>query len=296
MTRSVESGSVVSPQPPSIVEQLETRRLLAATLNSNGVLRVDGTSKDDLISIYLVKADPTKLETKVRGVVDRFSLSAITQIIIQGFSGADTIVFDQNNGAIKIPTKIYGGAGNDTISGSATRDRIYGGTGNDSISGESGDDIIYGEEGNDVIQGAAGKDYLDGGVDNDNIQGNAGNDRLFGEDGNDTLSGNAGNDEIYGGAVGDTIFGGTGNDSISGGDDGDFIQGEDGNDIIYGGGGNDFILGGNGDDDLSGGPGSDTLNGLAGNDDHLDDDEKSGEFTDDLGPNSVVDFSWVPTR
>ena len=57
-----------------------------------------------------------------------------------------------------------------------------------------------------------------------------------------------------------------------------------------------FSVGGNGDDDLSGGPGTDTLNGLTGNDDHLDEDEKSGEFTDDLGPNGVVDFSWVPAQ
>lgn len=55
---------------------------------------------------------------------------------------------------------IFGGADNDTITGSGDADQITGGTGNDTIDAGSGNDIIWGIDGIDDIDGGANFDEL----------------------------------------------------------------------------------------------------------------------------------------
>ena len=72
---------------------------------------------------------------------------------------------------------------------------LYGGSGDDVLTGGTGIDFLYGEEGNDVLYGGAERDALLGG---------AGDDVLAGEEDNDSLAGGAGNDVLDGGAGLDT--------------------------------------------------------------------------------------------
>jgi hypothetical protein len=72
-----------------------------------------------------------------------------------------------------------------TMTSTGADDLLYGGTGNDVITGGARIDLIYGDQGNDTLNGGAGDDYLFGG---------AGDDRLVGGTGNDYLKGNAGAD------------------------------------------------------------------------------------------------------
>ena len=65
---------------------------------------------------------------------------------------------------VSIESVLFGGAGNDTLSGGAGDDDIYGGAGNDTLSGGAGDDDIYGDGGDDTISGGAGDDDLSGGA------------------------------------------------------------------------------------------------------------------------------------
>ena len=91
---------------------------------------------------------------------------------------------------------VYGGAGNDLISGSnATFDILYGGDGADPIYAiGTGNDTLFGESGNDVLYGGASLGTIYGGEGNDTI--------FFGSDGADnntavvTLSGGEGADEF----------------------------------------------------------------------------------------------------
>lgn len=82
-----------------------------------------------------------------------------------------------------------GGAGHDTIAGTAWSDRIDlsqttlsgieaidGGAGHDAITGSAGDDVITGGQGRDTLDGGAGDDTLIGGSENDIMAGGAGND------------------------------------------------------------------------------------------------------------------------
>jgi RTX calcium-binding nonapeptide repeat (4 copies) len=73
----------------------------------------------------------------------------------------------------QLPTRVFGGAGDDTITGSTRSETIFGGGGDDLIlsGGGSAPDSIEGGAGNDTLSGSRGRDTLRGG---------AGDDVLFG--------------------------------------------------------------------------------------------------------------------
>jgi Ca2+-binding RTX toxin-like protein len=87
---------------------------------------------------------------------------------------------------------------------------VYGGTGNDTITGDGASNLLSGDLGDDVLSGGTGnlRDVLLGG---------AGNDTMAGEDGNDIVNGGGGRDSIDGGAGADIIIGGNSDDTISAG-------------------------------------------------------------------------------
>ncbi len=147
---------------------------------------------------------------------------------------------------------LYGGAGNDKLSGAFGDDLLYGEQGDDTMAGGNDHDVLVGGAGDDRMTGdhnavvfndvgtvAQGDDYLDGGAGNDWMQGEGGNDLLFGGEGNDTLIGDAAYDQ----------------DTISGDD---YLAGGDGDDRLFGLGGRDVLWGGTGVDVLEGGAGKDT--------------------------------------
>ena len=161
---------------------------------------------------------------------------------------------------------IYGGGGDDTITGTQLGDVLAGGSGNDTISGQGGDDQIYGDSGVniDVISRVLSVPTTDAArPGNDNPTSNrdglvAGKDTIFGDSGNDIVFGdhgivaqmlppeqkilnvraiedlgtdqpaNGAPDEIHGNAGRDRIFGGNGADTITGDGDPDVIFGDQG--------------------------------------------------------------------
>jgi len=92
---------------------------------------------------------------------------------------------DANGDIISTFENVFGGGGNDTLTGSGGANEIRGGAGNDSLLGENGNDTLLGQDGNDIVRGGAGADSLVGG---------GGLDTLIGDTGNDTLTGNSGAD------------------------------------------------------------------------------------------------------
>ncbi|HPG88378.1 MAG TPA: tandem-95 repeat protein, partial [Hyphomicrobium sp.] len=138
----------------------------------------------------------------------------------EGTSGDDIIVADTGG-----PYRIFGYAGNDTITGSDGGDVIDGGTGADIMSGGRGNDVYYVDHvGDQIIELARGGfdkvfssiDYVLGdfvehltltgnairatgnGLRN-TLEGNSFNNVLDGGDGDDTLAGNGGDDILIGG-------------------------------------------------------------------------------------------------
>ncbi|GMU45094.1 MAG: hypothetical protein AMXMBFR25_30800 [Lysobacterales bacterium] len=117
------------------------------------------------------------------------------------------------NNVLENVSRGYGGAGDDTVSGTSSADLLLGGAGSDHLIGGDGDDELIGGKGADVLDGGAGSDVL-------------GNDRYSVGNGADPV-------EIY--SSGNTYIGGTGNDEIYGTRDADtyvFNIG-DGVDVVY---------------------------------------------------------------
>jgi Ca2+-binding RTX toxin-like protein len=196
---------------------------------------------------------------------------------------------------------LWGGDGNDTLSGSANGDVLYGNAGADNIYGGGGNDILYSAGAPDS---ATGNDF-DYGTEHDHLEGGAGDDTFnigygddaIGGDGIDTLNitfgaATSGVDITIGdisagttiaggvisgievlGATTGTAFadhisiGGSGSLSIfaGGGDDVITATGS-GSASFSGGAGNDILTGGSGNDALTGDDGNDVISGGAGND------------------------------
>jgi Ca2+-binding RTX toxin-like protein len=125
--------------------------------------------------------------------------------------------------------RVIGGKANDKLTGDdLTSNDIFGGLGNDIVSGLGGNDRLFGEGGNDTLNGGAGEDTLSGGD---------GNDTLNGGDDNDTLTGGAGVDILDGGKGDDTFIVGLGESKDKSGNDAiDHV-----NDVFKGGDGTDTI-------------------------------------------------------
>ena len=103
----------------------------------------------------------------------------------------------------EISGEVLFGLGDDTYDGSAGKidGAVFGGYGNDLITGNSEPNIFYGDE------------KLDSGQDgNDTLNGGGGSDQLYGGRGDDVLVGGDGDDVLVGGRGADTLTGGAGAD------------------------------------------------------------------------------------
>ncbi len=138
-------------------------------------------------------------------------------LVVNSRDGNDTITLT----GVTTGTTVDAGSGNDTVTADATVTvalSIFGGDGNDALTGGNVIDSIYGGNGNDTIIGGAGADHE---------YGEAGND-LFGDP---TTAGNGTADD----AGADFMFGGDGIDQFvwEPGDGSDVVQGgDDGADIL----------------------------------------------------------------
>src|SRR5436190_7903892 len=121
------------------------------------------------------------------------------RIQIFGLGGDDTLSLDETNGVLP-QANIFGGAGNDTLTGGSANDFLFGDAGDDRLLGKGGADFLFGGTGNDTLTGGAG---------NDQVFGEAGNDRMIWNpgDGTDVNEGGVGNDtvEVNGGNGGENF-------------------------------------------------------------------------------------------
>ena len=117
-----------------------------------------GAGGPDTVTIDTT-ADPNDFDSKATG----------EGLVVNTFFGTperDVIL------AINQAQFIYGGAGNDEISGgnSGTGETIWGGSGDDTINGNNGVDILYGGSGIDTIGGGEGGDTIIGGYGADKLR------------------------------------------------------------------------------------------------------------------------------
>lgn len=249
---------------------------LTVNAGSNDSITISGT--DGTVTVHVNGNASTQFGAVATNLVQSILINGGETANRVDLSSVSTSSFSHAGG---VAITVLGGAGNDTLTGSAFGDTIDGGMGNDFIVGGSGADSLLGGAEDDMISGGSGRDTIDGGSGNDRISGNTGRDDLSGADGADTIiggpgrdsiragsgadevRGGTGSDSLFGDAGNDTIIGGAGQDSISGGDEDDHLVGSSGADGINAGAGNDVVNGLSGADTILGLTGSDTLNGGA---------------------------------
>src|SRR5438477_12900794 len=107
-----------------VLDVLESRRLLSATLDSTGLLTVAGTNSNDTTTVILKRNRPGRLNVIVGTTLSEFDTAAVTGLSIRGRRGNDLIQINPANGAITIPNTIFGEAGDDTLIGGQGRDRF----------------------------------------------------------------------------------------------------------------------------------------------------------------------------
>src|SRR5688500_3123381 len=272
-------------------ESLEPRSYFAVTATfaaGTGVLTVFGDNLDNNITVSRNAAGALLVNggaVAIHGGTSTVANTSLIQVFGQG--GNDTLTVSETNGALP-------------------KANLFGGSGNDTLTGGSGGDMLFGQSGNDLLLGKGGFDFLFGGSENDVLTGGDADDQVFGESGDDRMVWNPGDDTDLneGGAGSDTVEvnGGNGAEVFSTTANGTRVRfdrldpapvsidigtseklvltANGGNDAFSntgtlaaliqltadGGIGNDTLLGSNGIDFLLGGDGDDFIDGQQGND------------------------------
>jgi Ca2+-binding RTX toxin-like protein len=264
---------------------------------SKGLLSEFGDSLDNTIVTSRDAAGKILVNGGAVTTVGGTPTVANTSLIqVFGQNGNDTITVNETNGAMPA-ANLFGGNGNDILTGGSGNDMLFGQAGNDTLLGKGGNDLLFGGDGNDTLTGGTGDDQVFGQAGNDRMIWNPGEgtDLLEGGDGIDTAEVNGGNgaEQFTLTANGSRVrfdrinpapfsldIGTTENIvvNMNGGDDtftagnglasliGVTVDGGTGNDIITGGDGADHLLGGDGNDVITGGRGNDALLGGSGDD------------------------------
>ena len=262
-----------------------------------GLLSIIGDNVDDAITVSRDAAGNILINGGVISITGGPATVANTALIqVFGQGGDDTISLDETNGALPA-AQLFGGAGNDTLTGGSSGDLLFGQAGNDILLGKGGNDQLFGGAGNDTLIGGTGSDQMFGEAGNDRMIWNPGegSDLMEGGDGNDTAEVNGGNgaevftilangtrvrfDRVSPGPfsldIGTTenlVLNANGGDDVITAGNGLAglikltLDGGAGNDTITGGDGDDMLIGGDGDDVIVGGRGSDTAQLGTGND------------------------------
>src|SRR5215218_1636627 len=255
---------------------------------SGGVLSVNGDSLDNTIAVSRDAAGKI--------LVNGGAVAVIAKIQVFGLSGNDTISLSEANGALPA-ANLFGGGGNDTLTGGSGGDQLFGQAGNDTLLGKGGADLLFGGTENDTMTGGDADDQVFGQGGDDRMIWNPGDDTDLNEgaDGGDTVEVNGGNgteqftttangtrvrfdrvtpapfsidmgtDEnlVLNANGGDDQFAATGNlatliqSTVDGGTGADTLRGSNGADILLGGDGNDFVDGNQGNDTAFLGAGDD---------------------------------------
>ncbi len=223
----------------------------------SGIDSYDGGSGNDTIR---ATGDLTRIGISSIKGIETIDAGGFADVTIRG--GPAGVVFDFTNINLIGIAGIYGGAGNDRITGTTGDDVIYASGGQDILNGGSGDDAF-------MVGTGAGFTRFNGGIGTNTIQAAADNAVIRIQSfsniqeissngfGNVTISGAADSDLLDFSNVTLTdiaaINGGTGDDTIIGSIDDNVINGGGGNDRLFGGSGSDTIDGGTGDNVLNGG-------------------------------------------
>jgi len=255
---------------------------------TGGILTVRGDAADNNLSIGRSAAGAIEVNGGAISIAGgNPTVANTTRIQIFGLGGGDVLGLDEAFGPLPL-AEVFGGDGNDVLTGGSGADLLFGQGGNDTMVGKGGADQLFGGAGNDTATGGTGDDQAFGQGDDDRMIWNPG-------EGTDLNEGGAGTDSVeVNGANGAEQFTATANGArvrfdrvnpapfaldigtsenlllnANGGDDSFAATGDLATLIkitVDGGGGIDNLSGSNGADLLLGGEGNDVIDGQQGDD------------------------------
>lgn len=162
---------------------------------------------------------------------------------IVGGAGEDVVDYSARTAPITVNLAIGGNTSgetgeHDTITGI---EDVWGGAGNDTLTGDAADNVLDGGDGADMMTGGAGQDIVDyssrSAAISADLGGSAGNDGQAGEA--DTIAADV--EGLVGGSGSDTLTGSTGDGLLIGGPGDDTLSDPGGHDLLEGDGGSDRI-------------------------------------------------------
>ena len=195
-----------------------------------------------------------------------------------GGAGNDTI-----NAVGGAANWLDGGDGDDTLIGAWGNDTLIGGEGNNTIRVTGGAALVTAGSGNDLITGSWGDDVIDAGAGNNTINAAGGNNRVLAGNGNDAITADWGDDRINAGDGVNTVSAGEGKNVLVTGSGVDTIAAV-GTNVVISGAGNDKITLGWGNDWVQAGKGDDTIDAGGGN--------NLFAFNKGDGADTVVNSTW----
>lgn len=146
-----------SASPPTVFPVLTKEANLEA-----GVLSVSGGTGNDKIRVFRSNGNITVGISDVAGggleFVQTYT-APVTKVVVTTQTGDDHVDASLAN----VPVEIYGGAGNDKLTGGTGDDILVGGDGADKLTGGAGRDLLIGGDGEDKILGDSEEDILVGG-------------------------------------------------------------------------------------------------------------------------------------
>ncbi len=175
--------------------QADVQQPVISAVFAGGVLTISGDNEDNTLIASRDAAGNILVNGGAVPVTGGIPTVANTSLIqIFGLGGNDVLKVDDANGPMPIGN-LFGGEGNDTLTGSASDDVLDGGPGNDTLNGGSGNDRLIGGPGDDILNGGRGNDVMFGGDGNDQFVWNPGDgsDVIEGEGGIDTMVFNGSN-------------------------------------------------------------------------------------------------------
>ena len=134
-----------------------------------GLLSVTGDNADDAIAITRDAAGQILINGgAISAQGDQPTLTNTTEIDVFGGNGNDTISLDNiapPAGQALPPATLFGGNGNDMLTGGGGNDMLFGGNGDDTVIGGKGSDTAFLGNGNDTFiwNPGDGNDIVDGG-------------------------------------------------------------------------------------------------------------------------------------
>src|SRR5262245_36693249 len=129
------------------VEPLAERILQAVTatfLPGASTLSIFGDARDNTITVSRDEAGTILVNGGAVNVLGGTpSVANVSLVQVFGQASDDTITLDEANGALP-KANLFGGAGNDTLTGGSGADQIFGQAGNDVLLGQGGADFLFG--------------------------------------------------------------------------------------------------------------------------------------------------------